>query len=61
MKALISIAVVIVIYFYIINRMRRKIIKENNKKLFKNIEKIEPKNITRTGGLHSDYKYKKNG
>tara|TARA_R100000808_G_C2066871_1_gene95956 strand:+ start:239 stop:370 length:132 start_codon:yes stop_codon:yes gene_type:complete len=39
--------------------MRRKIMKENNRKLFKNIDKLEPK--TRTGGLHSDRKYRKNG
>ncbi len=59
MKLLSSIVIVIVIYFYIINRMRRKIMKENNRKLFKNIDKLEPK--TRTGGLHSDRKYRKNG
>ena len=39
--------------------MRRKIMKENNRKLFKNIEKLEPKTLT--GGLHHDRIYEKNG
>jgi len=36
--------------------------KDPDQKLMENIEKQEKKekHITRTGGLHSDYKYKKN-
>ena len=59
MKIIISVIAAIVIYFFIINRMRRKIMKENNRKLFKNIDKLEPKTLT--GGLHHDRIYEKNG